>query len=381
MNACPVCEGELRPFLGPLEVPVFCNVLHADAGAARAAARGTMELAICERCAMVVNAAFEPELVAYGGGYENALQFSAVFREFAEAVAARLVERYDLHGARVVEAGCGDGFFLDLLCAAGGNRGVGYDPSAEPVARETAGGGGYEILEQYYGPGTASGEAQLVCARHVLEHIGAPRPFVASMREASGEAVLYLEVPDAEYMLREHAFWDVIYEHCCYFAEPSMRMLLEAESYEVLACEHGFGGQYLGVEARPSAIVSPRQPEGVAELLELAAGFEAARAAELARWDELLSGLDGRVAIWGAGSKGVTLAAQLGNGAERLAAAVDVNPRKRGLHLPVSGIEVLAPEDLTAAPPDHVLVTNRNYLAEIESALHELGIDAKMWAP
>ncbi len=339
-----------------------------------------MELAICERCAMVVNAAFDEDLVAYGGGYENALQFSAVFREFAEAVADRLVERYALRGERVVEVGCGDGYFLDLLCAAGGNRGLGYDPSAEPAARETAGGGGYEIVQQPYGPGTASGEAHLVCARHVLEHIPSPRRFVGSIRAASGGAVLYLEVPDAEYMLREHAFWDVIYEHCCYFSEGPMRALLEAESYEVAASEHGFGGQYLGVEARPAPVERPHRPVGGAELLDLAAGFEAARVAELERWNELLAGLEGRVAIWGAGSKGVTLAAQLDGGAERIAVAVDVNPRKRGLYLPLSAIEVLAPEDLSA-DPDHVLVTNRNYLAEIETGLRQRDIEARIWAP
>jgi len=380
MSACPVCDGELRRFLGPLEAPVFCNVLHASAAEARDAPRGTIELAICGRCAMVVNTAFDPGLAAYGGDYENALHFSAVFREYAERIAARLVERHRVRAGRVVEVGCGDGYFLELLCSLGGNAGLGYDPSVPAQSRRTDGGGELRIVPEYYGPLSASGEADLVCARHVLEHIAEPRPFVDTLRAASGGAVLYLEVPDAEFMLREHAFWDVIYEHCNYFCATSLRSLLGGRGYRVIATEHGFGGQYLEAEAAPDGEVAAPDRAEVGELQRLAAGFEAARRAELRAWEERIAAIEGRIVLWGAGSKGVSLAAELPGAAAAIAAAVDINPRKQGRYLPGSGIVVVGPEDLRENPPDRVLAMNANYVEEIRAQLAKLGLEPEVTA-
>jgi hypothetical protein len=237
----------------------------------------------------------------------------------------------------------------------------------------TANGGEFRIIPSLYGPGAESGTADLVCARHVVEHIAAPREFVTALRQASGDAALYVEVPDAGYMLREGAFWDVIYEHCCYFAEASMTALLARCGYRATFAESGFGGQYLEVEAEASEPAAPAPAKEVAELLEQADRFAAARQAELERWDAELSALEGEVVLWGAGSKGVTLAAELEQGG-RIAAAVDMNPRKHGQFMPLTAIPVVAPEQLRETRPAHVLVMNRNYVAEITATLESMGL-------
>ncbi|NJM57780.1 MAG: hypothetical protein HC857_10560 [Synechococcales cyanobacterium RU_4_20] len=40
--------------------------------------------------------------------------------------------------------------------------------------------------------------------------------------------MVYFEVPDAERIFAERAFWDVYYEHCSYFSPPSLTALCGA---------------------------------------------------------------------------------------------------------------------------------------------------------
>ena len=71
----------------------------------------------------------------------------------------------------------------------------------------------------------------LVC-RQVMEHIREPAPFLKMIIEAgSGRAdpVIFVEVPNALYTLRELGIWDLIYEHFSYFTAQSLsRLFVEA---------------------------------------------------------------------------------------------------------------------------------------------------------
>ena len=72
---CPACAASATKGLLAFDrLPVFCNVLHDTAEAARSAPVGTVELLQCERCGMIVNAAFQDvdpsgtdSAVRYGG--------------------------------------------------------------------------------------------------------------------------------------------------------------------------------------------------------------------------------------------------------------------------------------------------------------------------
>jgi hypothetical protein len=96
-------------------------------------------------------------------------------------------------------------------------------------------------------------------------------------------------------------------------------------------------------------------------LLETAAGL-VADAAEA-----------GPVVLWGAGSKGVTFLNMV-EGAERIGHAVDINPHKRGLHVPGSGHPVVAPPDLRAIGPATAVVLNPLYVEEVGQQLAELDL-------
>ena len=98
------------------------------------------------------------------------------------------------------------------------------------------------------------------------------------------------------------------------------------------------------------------------------------------RWSERLAADRApSVAVWGAGAKGTTFL-NLVEGGDRVGHLVDVNPRKRGKHVPGTGQPISAPEDLAERPPRHVVVMNPIYRAEIRQTLHGLGIEPEIEA-
>jgi SAM-dependent methyltransferase len=380
---CPVCESPApEPFAELRDVPVHCNVLWPTRAEALAADLGDVVLHLCTACGMVWNAAFDADRVRYVVGYENSLHFSAVFRTHARALARRLVDRYDLHGKDIVEVGSGKGEFLVLLCALGGNRGVGFDPSYDGEA-DGAVGGSVRFVRDLYSEAYADISADFVLSRHVLEHVDRPREFVGALRRTLGdrrEAVVYLEVPAAEFVIGAASLWDVIYEHPSIFSAPALRRLVEGAGFRVLDIGFSFGGQYLWVEAAPGETVawSAPDPTRLEELAAAAGRFGQRLSASVARWRRELDERRARgpLAVWGAGSKGVTFVNLAGGDA--VSTLVDVNPRKRGRHVPGAGHAVTGPDGLRDQAPATILVMNGLYAEEIRRLLEREGVEAEL---
>jgi hypothetical protein len=367
---CRVCGGAQTEVVADLgKVPVLTGVLADQAATARAMAQGRMELSVCRRCGHVANAAFDPTLVEYDGSYDNSLYFSGIFQQYADRLVARLVERHDLHHRVVLEIGAGSGEFLTALCSAGHNKGLGFDPSSP--ATEAA--PGVELVQDYFRPHEHHPRFDLLVCRHVLEHLDDPFTFLHDVvASAPADAVFYLEVPSAEYNFGSRGLWDCIYPHVSYFSSGSLHALVTRAGLDVLDEGRSFGGQFLYVEACPSASRPSIEIGSAAEHVAVVRGFEERWTQAVSRWDKQIAHADRPVVLWGAGAKGATFAhavdpfARLG--------VVDLNSRKWGRFLPCTGHEVLAPESLTAREVDSVLVTNAIYRDEIRRQLDDLGV-------
>jgi hypothetical protein len=377
---CPACGSGSAEDMGSVgPVPVLCGSLWGSREQAMATPTASLDLAVCHRCAHVWNTTFDPDVVDYDAKYDNALDFSPTFRKYADALARRLVDTYGLRQKSLVEIGSGKGDFLRLLCSLGESRGLGYDPTyvGPPVE------GGITYLPAYFTPSTTTGDHDFVACRHVLEHLPDPYAFLSSIRSAVGHqpVPMYFEVPNAEFNFAESGPWDLIYPHVAYFNERSLRALLNRAGFRVLRLEPCFDGQFLGADVVPDPAVreyflptmNGRVPGGgVHRSLRRQMG-------EVLAWRQKLDDLAGRgpVALWGAGSKGVTFLSLLDR-ERKVGAVVDANPRKWGRFLPGVGHQVVSPEVLVEQWAQTVLVMNPAYAHEIAAAVREMGCPARI---
>lgn len=379
----PVCsESEVIPLVEMKQVPVHCNVLWPTREAAQNAPRGDIRLGYFPACGHTYNLDFDPSLMEYTQEYENSLHFSPRFQEYATALADDLVEKYDLHDKDIVEIGAGKGDFLIMLCAMRGNRGWGYDPSYVPEPGYIA--PNVTFVQDFYSEKYTNQRADLIVCRHVLEHIEDPDAFIAQVRRAVGDqrSVVFFEVPNSLWTIREGGIWDIIYEHCSYFSPLSLAHLFRAHGFRVLAVNEVFGGQFLTIEATP-ADGDVDAPDASADLAALAAdahSFAENYRAKQEDWQVKLRSLADaglRGVVWGAGSKGVTFLNAMDAG-EEIVAVVDINPRKQGKYVAGTGQRIVSPAELSRLKPDFVIIMNANYHDEIRRMLGEVGVDAEI---
>lgn len=370
------------PLIEMKQVPVHCNVLWPTREAALAAPRGDIRLAYFPACGHTCNLDFDPSLMEYTQEYENSLHFSPRFQEYATALADGLVEKYNLYDKDIVEIGAGKGDFLIMLCALQGNRGWGYDPSYVPDVGYTA--PNVTFVQDFYTDKYISQRADLIVCRHVLEHIQDPDAFIAQVRRAVGDqqSIVFFEVPNSLWTIREGGIWDIIYEHCSYFSPSSLAYLFRKHGFQVLAVNEVFGGQFLTIEAIPddgSAAANDQHAE-LDSLTADARAFADTYASKRALWQARLRSLAAagkRGVIWGAGSKGVTFLNAMNTGVE-IAAVVDINPRKQGKYVAGTGQLIVSPAELATLKPDFVIIMNANYKDEIDRMLAEVGVEAEV---
>jgi SAM-dependent methyltransferase len=368
-------------FLTREAVPVGQNFVFRSQRDAEAIARGDLRFAVCPACGFVFNAAFDPALVAYGGAYENDQSCSPSFSAYADELVRDLVERRGVRGKRVVEVGCGQGYFLQRLVSYPGseNSGVGFDPTYR--GSETALDGRVRFERRYYDAEAADTPADAVVCRHVIEHVREPLALLeqvaAALRNAENPR-LFFETPSVEWIFRNDAFWDFFYEHCSLFSPASLAFAFERAGFRVEEIRELFGGQYLWIEGDRAAIAPFARD--VRELVALALRFGERERALQMKWTAAIDELRdaGPVALWGAGAKGVTFANLIDPSRERIDCVVDLNPAKQETFVAGSGHPIVDYPELATRGVKSAVVMNPNYAQENERLLAAASVDVRL---
>lgn len=373
---CPVCDSDrVVVFLTREGVPIRQNTVAGEKHAAVDVPRGDLNLTVCERCGFVFNSTFDPTLPIYGQNYDNAQFYSQVFDEYLSNLIAYLINERGVQNCRVVEVGCGDGYFLKRLVGKGNNTGIGYDPSY--VGPLEIMDGKVRFERSYYGTKQASEPADVVICRHVIEHVHRPLELLRSVRQAlanSPSAYVFFETPTVEWILRNQTFWDFFYEHCSIFTAQSLTTAFQRSGFRVQRVQPAFGGQYLWMEAGLSLENEKAEMTlNAGEIPTLALKFAKLEKSLKKNWQQQIEQLNtvGRVAIWGAGAKGVTFANLVDPHQEHIACVVDVNPRKQGHFLSGTGHPIVDYRTLQTHGVSTVILMNPNYYDEVAKILRQ----------
>jgi SAM-dependent methyltransferase len=386
---CPSCgSNDLSAFYKVDNIPVNSCILLSTEQEALDFPRGNVVLGFCKSCGFVSNMAFDCSKVNYSSVYEDQQSFSATFNKFAENLAKRLVEKYQLHNKKILEIGCGKGDFLSLLCELGPNFGVGIDPAhiKGRVSKEVS--DRLTFITDFYSQRYANQHGDFVCCRHTLEHIPNVFEFVSEIGKSIGnrqDIAVFFEIPDVTRVLREQAFWDIYYEHCSYFTLGSLARLFRRCMFEVTDLCKDFDDQYLLIEAKRASQLSDKispLEEDVNKTAKDVQYFATHCKTKKDQWrDRIMQSTDNgkKVIIWGSGSKCVAFLTTLGieNEVEYI---VDINKFRHGKFIPGAGKEIMPPQFLKKCKPDLTIVMNPVYCAEITQMIRSMSINTEVIA-
>lgn len=376
---CPVCgSGLVSGFLLREQVPVHQNLVMTEQTAALGIVRDRLSLAVCEACGFIFNQDFELAKLSYGEQYDNTQTCSPSFESYLSGLAKYLVFEKEVKNCSVVEVGCGKGTFLRKLVEVEewGNRGYGFDPSY--VGLETELDGRLKFVRRYYDSECADIPADVVVCRHVIEHVPQPLDLLHTVRQAlvhSPQARVFFETPCVEWILRNRVIWDFFYEHCSYFTAESLTTAFEASGFQVESVQHIFAGQYLWLEAT----IAPEQPVITKNptYIPLCAKQFAASEHDLKKdWEIKIKELaiKGRVALWGAGAKGVTFANLIDPDCKWIDCIIDLNPNKQGKYIPGTGHPIVNYQEIANRQVKTAVLMNPNYYAENLALLNEANL-------
>jgi hypothetical protein len=379
--SCPVCSAQQGEILLSVEhAPVSCGALFPSGNAAASADQCRLDITFCSACGHVWNAAHQtaPESL-YGDDYYSSFTASSQAQEYQESLAKEVDRRVQVADKTVVEIGCGDGFFLETLSSMGATA-IGFEPSSTFELADAR--PGIQVHHRYFSFDGASrdavGKADIVAMRHVLEHLASPRGVLKSIREDAfdppGPELLLLEVPNAAQLLMDSLYFDFYNDHVQYFSYGSLSLLARNTGWTPLV-RLGCGGEFLRLlcvndshQAEPTPTADPPGLDPKEAMVSAAESFRTG----FQEWKRRLTALvaqqtegGGRIAVWGAGARGVSLLSGLGLPGDTYQYLVDADPHKRGKFVPLIPRPICPPEQLRTDPVDCILVTSYTYFEEI----------------
>jgi hypothetical protein len=308
---------------------------------------------------LIFNRKFNPESVVYDDNYQNEQGYSIQFRKHLEDISLLCSGYLNNNQELIVDIGCGKGSFVELLREKGLTA-VGYDNAYQ---------GDKPYIRKCFFGLDSHDQGDLLTLRHVLEHIPSPWAFLDAIAAANDyQGLLYIEVPDLDWILQNNAYFDLFHEHVNYFRAVDFTRFYGPA---IIQLSNSFGGQYLSlivnlkmVQKNAPSSNSHTNNDPLRESFEKLAEYERTAYAALATSDDLV--------IWGAASKGVVFSSKAPRAIrDKITFAIDINPNKHGRFMPLSGVEVLDPKSGAARlrPSSLVIIMNPNYEQEIRESL------------
>lgn len=369
---CPCCSGvNVRQIFETAAMPVNSCIITKSADVARAFPRAPIALWACATCHFLWNASFDAAYVDYGADYEATQIHSPYFRNYLSGLARDWMAEHQGTDCSVLEVGCGQGEFLQVLGDCSNATLMGYDPAFRGDAPD-----GIRI-EALKLPDQPDRQYDLVINRMTLEHVTDPVAFLRQMRAwTKPNGALISQVPNAGRTLRDGLVCDLFYEHVNYFTETSLGAALKSAGLGHVAMHTGYDGQHLTAIARIGGNAGidlpdpPDSPDLLGDNLHAFAG----------QWDRVLNAqlaLGRKNWIWGTGSRATTFLSLLGT-PDLITGAIDINPNRTGSYILGTGCETFLPRYLSGGNPVCVIAMNSIYEAEIRSTLDDLNVDATL---
>ncbi|MCP9627206.1 class I SAM-dependent methyltransferase [Rhodopseudomonas palustris] len=344
---------------------------------------------VCDSCRLVQLQNFFRSDDLFREDYAYFSSYSTSWLAHAERYTEEMRNRFSIGPSDlVVEIASNDGYLLQYFHKAGIPV-LGIEPSASvaKVAQEER---GIPTVVKFFGAATAqelvaSGKrARLTAANNVLAHVPDINDFVKGFAILlADEGVATFEFPHVANMLELNQFDTIYHEHFSYLSLLACERIFAAQGLRVFDVQQlpTHGGSLRLFACRKDAGHS--DGPGLAEVrdLERRLGLDtdapylafAEKVRETKRaFLSLLIDLKRQgksIAAYGAPAKGNTLLNYCGVGADMIDFTVDMSPHKQGMFLPGTRLPILAPQAITGAKPDYLVILPWNLEKEITAQM------------
>ncbi|HVV52748.1 MAG TPA: methyltransferase domain-containing protein [Polyangia bacterium] len=345
---CPLCSTPTSEVLFHLRnSPVLQNKLLPTSEEAVAVSRKDITYYHCDRCHFAFNPAFDRARVDYRGYYNNQTE-SAIYRQGLEALANRLAVLCELGPeSTILEIGAGNGYFLSRLKAITGSRSVhGFDPAYRGEHGMEA-----HIQRRYFDAVDLGPAIDLLVVRHCLEGLTEADSVRQLFRAMNDRSRMYVEITDLDHILEERNPSLLFQEYYRYFSARSIDIALRRAGFRVMEIFSPLGSGALGVTAS-RAPIAPALRDAYRSLEQAVRRHR-------------------RVVIWGISGRAISLLAHMSWDKNVVAYGVDIDPARQGMFVPVTGQEILSPEQAKRFEPDLVIVANEMYAPEVRTLIGE----------
>lgn len=341
-DTCRLCGGHSLSLIADLGLwPIAHHLKRPGKGDEP---RFPFRLHACEACGLLqIAQPIAPEVL-----YAEAETYSTGFQKPPHV--PDLVATLSAHSdpGSVIEIGCNDGYFMEVLRERGYGPVIGIEPN-RPVAA-LARQKGFEIYDEFVDAKRCAelvarhGRFGLVVARHVVEHVVDLAAFFACVRALiSSDGLFLLELPQVEAGIdrgNPSILWE---EHVNYFTEPVIAAMLERFGFAAMERRlYAFGGGTVAFVCQPLE-ARPRSPE---TMRATDPSYYSAFAEKLSRYSEQLSACVNtfkragyKIAMYGAAPRSCSVLNASGLGA-KLDAVIDDRQAIQGLVMPATRNEI-----------------------------------------
>lgn len=355
MRKCIVCGCDLpaEPFLSLPNMPACAQNIPSESELA--ADKGLdLNLYQCSCCGLV-QLDCEPvqyyrDVIRAGGGTKT-------MTELRQSQYRHFIELCGLEGKRILEVGCGQGEFLEMLKPFP-MKGCGIENKKELVDLAVV--KGLSVTQDFASDAQHKIQGAPFDAFmqfNFIEHQPHPNEMVQCIRENLVDGGVGLVTAPAFEYIRNDCVYEIMRDHLAYYTDGALRFLFMRNGFDVLES---------GVVNRDTNYVIVKKREVLT------------RNTFKSNFSEIQSGLNEFVvrckeqghtlAFWAASHQCFTAASFLDH-PEGVAYIVDSAKFKQGRYSPTSHIKIISPDEFYLRPTDDILVLAPGYTEEIANLI------------
>lgn len=391
MKFCSLCNSSLlRTFFEADRVPMAPNA-PLDPFQPKQSIYGKLNIVLCQECGHVHNMKFDPAHIPliYSEGYSSSLPTDpTILKSYLDLLDQEIGKAF-IQDKQVLEIGAGDMTFSRLL-AESASHVYAVEPSDVFDDPKLVSPKITRIKDYFPSSKLVSLKFDVIFARHVIEHVEDPIEFIQHLVALTDlGSLIYVEVPNVEDILAKLRYYDFFYEHVHYFNPETLTQLFNCFGFTAKKVVLLRQGQHFGLFLERTSLnylpleESIRNLPIVKNLFEQVINFEHQRDTYFSKLENFFAQCrenKRKVAIWGAGCHGITLASHLNLDTTVIDCFIDMNLSKRGKIADLSYVPIRHPDDVDFVSLDDVVIVASLHQSSILNQLKKLVLaHTKLW--